>query len=293
MDRTVLDSHVARCAECRQFRERSEALARRIRVRRAEPVPDTTAAILAAIPQGPAADRSGPQVSLQLVVAAAVAVVVLTAGAFTGGRLLTAGSGSGPLQVTQVAGSTQQSPRYPGATVVDRSYPKPDVTLTDTAGQPYNLVERTAGAITLVFFGYTHCRDVCPTTMAMTAAALRHLPAADRPKIKVVFVTTDPQRDTAPVIRAWLDNFNSSFVGLAGSDDQIRQAEKIVNMPLSYSGVSPAASAPGDDYEVVHASYTLLYTADGVAHLQIDASEQLSGFVTTLKHLVAHGYQTA
>jgi protein SCO1/2 len=310
MDRAVLDSHVARCADCRHFTERSEALARRLRVRRAEPVPDTTARILAAIPTGPAPDPGGRRVPLQVLVAAVAAVVVLAAAAFAGGRLLrgsgtTAACGGGEtVGCTQVAGSTEQSTRYPGATVLPISYVKPDLTLTDTSGRPFNLTSQTAGAITLVYFGYTNCPDVCPINMALIAQALKRLPAAQRARIKVVFVTTDPVRDTPPVIRAWLNDFDPSFIGLAGTEDQIHQAEHSIGMPLSYidtpqNDAKPAAptttAAPGkgSSYQVVHAGYTLVYTPDGLAHLQIDDTEQPAGFATTLKHLLAHGYQGA
>ncbi|MGI8751961.1 MAG: SCO family protein [Acidimicrobiales bacterium] len=308
MDRSVLDSHVARCADCRRFTERSEALARRIRVRQAEAVPDTTDRILAAIPSGPAPSPTGRRVPVRVLVAAMAAVVVLAGGAFVGGRLLR-GSGSAAacgggetVGCTQVAGSTEQSSRYPGATVLPVSYTKPDLTLTDTSGQPFNLTTQTAGAITLVYFGYTNCPDVCPINMALTAQTLKRLPAAERARIKVVFVTTDPVRDTPPVIRAWLNNFDPSFIGLAGTDDQIHQAERSVGMPLSYadtpqndatSAASNPTPAKGTGYQVVHAGYTLVYTPDGMAHLQIDDTEQPSGFATTLEHLLADGYQGA
>lgn len=309
MDRSVLDSHVARCADCRRFAAKSEALDRRLRVRRAEPVPDATEAILAAIPSGaaPSTASSGRHVPVRVLAVAVAAVVVLAGVAFAGGRLLggsgsAAGCGGGEkVGCTQVAGPTEQNSRYPGATVLPVSYAKPDLALTDTSGRPFNLTAQTAGSITLVYFGYTNCPDVCPINMALTAQTLKRLSAAQRAQIKVVFVSTDPVRDTPPVIRAWLDNFDPSFIGLAGSEDQIHQAEHSVGVPLSYadtpqndtksatSAPTPAKGAAG--YQVVHAGYTLVYTPDGVAHLQIDDTEQPAGFATTLQRLLAHGYQ--
>lgn len=306
MDRSVLDSHLARCADCRRFTDGSEALARRLRVRRAEPVPDTTASILGAIGSGPSPSPGGRRLPFRVLAAAVAAVVVLAVGAFAGGRLLggsgsTAACGGGEtVSCTQVVGSTEQSVRYPGATVLPVSYTKPDLTLTDTSGQPFNLTAQTAESITLVYFGYTNCPDVCPINMALTAQTLKRLSPAERARIKVVFVTTDPARDTPSVIRAWLNNFDPSFIGLDGTEDQIHQAEHSVGMPLSYadtpqSDAPSAASAPtpaeGASYQVVHAGYTLVYTPDGMAHLQIDDTEQPAGFATTLQHLLAHGYQ--
>lgn len=284
MDRAVLDSHATRCADCRRFRAGAEALSRRVRVRPAEAVPDTTAAILAALPGGlPPVRRTVP---VPILAAAVAAVVVLAGLAFVGGRLVSSSGNNGQVAASaQVTGSTEQSKLYPGATVLPVTYTKPTLALTDTSGQPFSIAAQTAGKITLVYFGYTHCPDICPINMELTAAALRRLPAADRSKIAVVFITTDPDRDTPPVIRRWLDNFSSSFVGLAGTEDQIHQAERNVNMPLSY------AQSAGGNYQVVHAGYTLVYTPDGIAHLQIDDTEQAGGFATTLERLVAHGFQ--
>jgi protein SCO1/2 len=314
MDPNVLDNHVARCADCHRFLERSEALARRIRVRRAEPVPDTAAGILAAIPSGPAPRARGRGVPPRVLLASVGAFAVLAVAAFAGGRLLggtrtNAACGGGEnIACTQVAGSTQASARYPGATVLPISYTKPDLTLTDTSGRPFNLTSQTAGTITLMYFGYTNCPDTCPINMALTAQALKRLSPAQRARVKVVFVTTDPARDTPAVIRAWLNNFDPSFIGLAGTEDQIHQAEHSVGMPLSYADTpqndaastaptsSPAttpASTPakGTNYQVVHAGYTLVYTPDGLAHLDIDETEQPAGYATTLQHLLAHGFQ--
>ncbi|MDQ6782173.1 MAG: SCO family protein [Actinomycetota bacterium] len=301
MDRAVLDSHLARCSDCRRFSERSEALARRLRVRRAEPVPDTTAAILAGIPSGAPPTSEGRRVPFRVLAAAVAGAVLLAGAAFAGGRFL---RGSAPTATAvQVVGSTQQSSRYPGATVLPVTYAKPNVALTDTSGQPFNVATQTAGSVTLVYFGYTHCPDVCPINMALAAQTLRRLRGAERARIKVVFVTTDPARDTPPVIRAWLNNFDRSFIGLAGTQDQIHQAESNIGMPLSYDdtpqstgkAAAPATTdaAPGTNYQVVHAGYTLVYTPDDVAHLQIDDTEQPSGFATTLEHLLAHGYQAS
>jgi protein SCO1/2 len=91
--------------------------------------------------------------------------------------------------------------------------PKPNFTLTDTNGNPYDLDGQTQGYLTALYFGYTNCPDVCPTHMANIAAALRQLPASVTSHIKVLFVTTDPARDTPAVLRAWLNNFDPTFIG--------------------------------------------------------------------------------
>jgi protein SCO1 len=292
----VIDAHLARCQRCAAFAAAADEHHRRLRVRAAGPVPDLTQQVLSAIPPGPAPRApliiAGRVIHTRIAMAAAVAVVVVALGGFLVGNQLTrSGSGSSVASVQQVAGSTQASPRYPGATVLPVTVNKPDLTLTDTSGQPYNLAASTAGRVTLVYFGYTHCPDVCPINMALSAEALQRMPARERSAVTVVFVTTDPARDTPPVLRAWLDHFNSNFVGLTGSMAQIQQAEQAIGMPLSYADAAPPGT-PGGGYEIVHAGYTLVYSQDNVAHLQLDDTETPAAYATTLEHVLAHGFQT-
>ena len=81
---------------------------------------------------------------------------------------------------------------------------KPDLVLTDTHGKKYDLREETKGKPTLIYFGYTHCPDVCPLTMSNIAIAKKQLPKAEQDKLRVVFVTTDPERDTPAALGKWL-----------------------------------------------------------------------------------------
>jgi protein SCO1 len=232
-------------------------------------------------------------------IAAATVGVVGTgfgAGALLGGHLGDGPAPAGTVAVRQVAGSSQASSRYPGAVVTTAGVPKPAIVLTDTAGRPYNLARATAGKVTLVYFGYTHCPDLCPINMALAAAALRDLPASERRQITVVFITTDPARDTPQVIRAWLDRFNANFVGLTGSVSAIHAAEVQVQMPLSYvdpgsGGRAASVSSNGQDYQVVHAGYTLVYAPDGRANLTVDDSALPTQYATTLSHVLAYGFR--
>jgi len=292
----VLDAHLARCRDCRDFDRRAGDLKRRLRVRPAEPVPDLSASILLAIPSGRARKgrrRAGAERRTRLrafrVPLAAVLTVMLVGGAAVGGELL-ADAGAGGRSPQDAAGSTLTSSRYPGATMLVNSVGKPNLALTDTAGQPYNVAAQTAGHVTLIYFGYTHCPDVCPINMALTAEALLRMPPQDRQAVTVVFISTDPARDTPAVIRAWLDHFDPSFVGLTGTQAEIREAERAVGMPLSYAE-TVATSTSG--YEVVHAGYTLVYSQDGLAHLTVDGTESPAQYAATLEHLVAQDYQGA
>ena len=196
-------------------------------------------------------------------------------------------NGRPAVSISQVSGSTQSNGHYPGAIVALQVAAKPAVTLTDTAGQPYDMAAQTPGRVTLLYFGYTHCPDVCPINMALAAAAIRLLPASERSRVVTVFITTDPDRDTPSVIRAWLNEFSPDFVGLTGSIAQIHTAEQDVGMPLSDAG--PAAAGGG--YQVQHAGYILAYSQDNKAHLEFYDTESQAGFAASLEHLLAHGYQ--
>jgi protein SCO1 len=191
--------------------------------------------------------------------------------------------------VSQFGGPPETSATYPGALLFPKTYSKPNVTLTDTSGAPYNIATGTKGELTLVYFGYTHCPDLCPLNMFTAATAIGQLPAADRSEVNVVFVTTDPDRDTPTVIRTWLDHFDDSFVGLTGTVAQIEQAEASSGIPLS---VAEHVTEAGASYTVVHAGYILVYTQDNVAHLEFPAEITPSQEAHDLVTLLHHGWQT-
>ncbi|WP_028814709.1 SCO family protein [Streptomyces flavidovirens] len=139
---------------------------------------------------------------------ALVATAALTLSACGGDK---ADSGSKP--VTDVSAGMNDK----AATVLDRPFKKPDLVLTDTHGKKYDLRERTKGKPTLIYFGYTNCPDVCPLTMSNIAIAHKKLPQADRDKLQVVFVTTDPERDTPEALGKWLKGAGDpTFTGLTG-----------------------------------------------------------------------------
>ena len=95
-------------------------------------------------------------------------------------------------------------------------YVVPATPLTDTEGAAYSLADDTDKRLTLVFFGYTNCPDICQVVMQTLASAMTRLDDADREQVDVVFVTTDPARDDETVLRDYLDHFDPGFVGLTG-----------------------------------------------------------------------------
>ncbi len=132
---------------------------------------------------------------------------------------------------------------------------RPEFVLTDTDGEPYVFHEETAGQLTLMYFGYTECPDICPVHLAQLSEALAR---PGMPSATVVFVSVDPARDTPEVIRSWLDGFDDDFVGLTGSVDDLVTAQEA-------AGVVPA-DIEGDPeeagYLVGHAGQLLAYAPD-------------------------------
>ncbi len=148
---------------------------------------------------------------------------------------------------------------------------RPALALPDTGGAPFALRARPAGELTAVFFGYTRCPDLCPTTMADLAAARRQLGSADRARVRVVFVTEDPATDTPPVLRAWLDRFDPSFVGLAGGDepaeavlDALKAPRTTVRPAHDEAGAPPHTHPDGRGGTVEHTGSVYAFRGDRV-----------------------------
>ncbi|MFE9631628.1 SCO family protein [Streptomyces sp. NPDC006463] len=131
--------------------------------------------------------------------------------------------------VTQISGGQNKAK---AATVLDRPFTKPELVLTDTTGKPWNLREQTKGKPTLIYFGYTNCPDVCPLTMSNIAVAKKALPQADQDKLQVVFVTTDPERDTPDSLGAWLKSQDPAFTGLTGDFATIQAAARSLGIGI-------------------------------------------------------------
>jgi len=114
---------------------------------------------------------------------------------------------------------------------------RPVFTLNDDAGASYDFASVTAGKPTFLFFGYTSCPDICPTTMADVAVAVRDLPAEIAAQVQVVFVTTDPAKDTGPVLEEFLDHFDTDlpngFVGLTGTQEQVDAAQRAARVTVA------------------------------------------------------------
>ncbi|MFF9814629.1 SCO family protein [Streptomyces sp. NPDC014006] len=154
--------------------------------------------------------------------AALLAAAALTLTACGGGD-----DSSGPVSVV-----SEESGSGKAGTVLDQPFEKPDLVLTDTHGKTYDLRKETAGRPTLIYFGYTHCPDVCPLTMNNIAVAKKQLPRAEQDKLRVVFVTTDPGRDTPSELGKWLNGIDSQFVGLSGNFATVQAGARTLGISI-------------------------------------------------------------
>jgi len=135
----------------------------------------------------------------------------------------------------------------------------PDFSLTDQSGHAFSLSDQR-GHVTVLYFGYTHCPDICPTTLAAIASALRQIgPNADR-DIKVAFITDDPARDTQKTLRDYVTLFDPHFVGLDGSSAALAPIYK--GYHVWFTRLPNQGSAAG--YLLAHSSYIYMIDKTGV-----------------------------
>ena len=175
-------------------------------------------------------------------------------------------------------------PPLHGASVDFGSQTRPEFVLTDTAGKRFDFQRETAGKLTLLYFGYTHCPDECPTSMADVAQALRDVPPDVAAQVTVVFATTDPWRDTAPVLRKWLDRFHppQPYIGLTGTPAAIAGAETTMGMPVSHKETVPKSYGAGQ-YAVSHFAGVLVYGRDNQLKTLYPSGVQATDIASDLK----------
>ena len=160
-------------------------------------------------------------------------------------------------------------------------WPRPAFTLTGTDGTPVEFHEFTRGQPTLVLFGFASCPDVCPAHLASIAGAARQLPEADRQRLRVVFITADPERDTPDRLARWLRGFDSAFVGLSGDADALAEAARamLVAAPMRYQDSAGRIV-------VVHYERVLGISADDSVRVLIPAGIGVEPWARELKRLV-------
>ena len=169
------------------------------------------------------------------------------------GLLVACGGGGGEAS-TELNGTPLDPPAEVAATP-----------LVDTDGSAYSLVDDTDKDLTLVFFGYTNCPDICGQVMATLAGTLARLDDGAKERLDVVFVTTDPARDTEPVVEEYVDAFDPSIIGLTGGlDDIVAVGESL------YVGVDQGEKLPSGGYDVTHGTRVMAIDSDDQTHVMWD-----------------------
>ena len=146
--------------------------------------------------------------------------------------------------------------------VVPDPPPRPDFVLADARGGEYDFRAETDGFLTLLFFGYTNCPDVCPIHMSSIAEVKRDLGVELAGRLRVVFVTVDPKRDTPERLSNWLGAFDPEFVGLYGEPDMVDAIQIELGLPPAIVPDTTADDYAADDYIVGHGSPVLAFSAD-------------------------------
>ena len=154
-----------------------------------------------------------------------------------------------------VSACGKDGPRFQASDVTGSTFGR-EIALTDQNGKPRTLADFRGKAV-VVFFGYTQCPDVCPTTLSELAATMQKL-GPDAARVQVLFVTVDPERDTPDLLSRYVPAFNASFLGLYG--DAAATAETAKEFKILYQ--KQPGSTPGA-YTVDHSAGTYVFDPQG------------------------------
>ena len=180
-----------------------------------------------------------------------------------------------------LAGCGSGSPSFKGSDVTGSSFGR-EFTLTDAEGRTRTLADYRGKAV-VVFFGYVQCPDVCPTTLAALAEAMKQL-GTDADRVQVLFVTVDPDRDTAELLKAYVPAFDPRFVGLRGDAKAIEAVAK--EFRIVYQKVPGATPST---YTVDHSAGTFLFDPQGRLRVYIGHGQAPDAFVHDLRELLKAG----
>ena len=167
-------------------------------------------------------------------------------------------------------GRSPSAPSFRATDVTGAEFGK-ELQLTDFNGQRRQLSDFRGKAV-VVFFGYTHCPDVCPTTLSTLAAAIKKL-GPDGDKVQVLIITADPERDTAEVLKQYVTAFNPTFLGLRGSVEETAKVAKEFKVIVQKN-----AGADPNNYTVDHSSGTYIYDPAGKLRLYVGYGQDADVF---------------
>ena len=169
----------------------------------------------------------------------------------------------------------------PHGVAIDPPRSMPDFTLTSTDGKPMRLSD-LRGKSALIFFGYTHCPDICPFSLSQFIQVKKGL-GEDASKVNFVMISVDGSRDTPEVLRAYVNAFDQSFIGMTGNDNDVRQIG--LNYGVHFEKQKP--SGEGEAYLVAHTTYTYLLDAQGRWRMVFPFKTPIDSEVADVKQILA------
>lgn len=190
-------------------------------------------------------------------------------------------AGLAPLWSLALTACNRAGPQFSGVDITGAEYAQ-DLDLPDTEGRRRRIAD-FKGRLVVVFFGYTQCPDVCPTTMVELAAAKQAL-GADGARVQGVFVTIDPERDTPEVLKAYVANFSPDFVALRGSPEETLDAAKRFKVYF--------AKVPGKEagsYTMDHTAGSYIFDTRGKVRLFTRYGTGAAALQADLRALLADG----
>ena len=187
-----------------------------------------------------------------------------------------------PLALLVLAGCQRaQTPSFKGIDITGAEYAR-ELNLSDTEGRRRQLSD-FKGKVVVVFFGFTQCPDVCPTTMVELANVKKAL-GADGQRVQGIFVTVDPERDTAAVLKAYVGNFSPDFIALRGSLEESQAAAK--QFKVFFAKVP---SKNGEGYTIDHTAGSFIFDAQGKVRLFTRYGSGADGLKSDIQILLAQG----
>lgn len=180
-----------------------------------------------------------------------------------------------------VAGCGKQPPAFQNVDITGNSQFASNFSLPDTDGKIRTMADYK-GKVVVLFFGYTHCPDVCPTTMAELSQALKELGPEDAKRVQVLFVTVDPERDTPALLAQYVPAFNPTFVGLRPADQA--QLTKITKDFRVYYAKVPGKTP--DSYTMDHTAASYVFDPDGKLRLFARDGQGATPWVHDIKLLL-------
>jgi protein SCO1 len=167
--------------------------------------------------------------------------------------------------------------------VIQDTYPAPDFRLIDNQGRQFQLTQQH-GKVVLIFFGFTNCSDICPTTMADFKQISQRL-GKDAGKVDFVFITVDPDRDTPQITAQYVAQFDPAFYGLSGTEQELKPVWEGYGVYRKLNRQNPADTS----YEVEHSTQIYAIDPSGNLRLTFSYGTSIDNMLQDVRYLISKG----